>query len=64
MSPVGVLGRLEVSIKHKAFSAATGGNLRVIDGLDFSLGKGEVGGPELVGPARALDRGTFYRPGE
>ena len=24
----------------------------------------EVGGPELVGPARELDRGTFYRPGE
>ena len=49
MSPVGVLGRLEVSIKHKAFSAATGGTLRVIDGLDFSLGKGEVGA--LVGPS-------------
>jgi len=24
----------------------------------------EVGGTELVGPARELDRGTFYRPGE
>ncbi len=24
----------------------------------------EVGGVELVGPARELDRGTFYRPGE
>ena len=24
----------------------------------------EVGGVELVGPARDLDRGTFYRPGE
>jgi len=24
----------------------------------------EIGGVELVGPARALDRGTFYRPGE
>jgi NitT/TauT family transport system substrate-binding protein len=24
----------------------------------------EVGGAELVGPARGLDRGTFYRPGE
>ena len=23
----------------------------------------EVGGPELVGPGRELDRGTFYRPG-
>jgi len=49
MSPVGVPGRLEVLIKHKAFSAATGGNLRVIAGLAFSLGKGEVGA--LVGPS-------------
>src|SRR5262245_53914435 len=49
MSPVGDLGRLEVSVKHKAFSAATGGILRVIDGLAFSLGKGEVGA--LVGPS-------------
>jgi len=49
MSPVGDLGRLEVSVKHKAFSAATGGTLRVIDGLTFSLGKGEVGA--LVGPS-------------
>ena len=23
----------------------------------------EIGGTELVGPARELDRGTFYRPG-
>src|SRR5215470_10789018 len=49
MSPVGDLGRLEVSVKNKAFSAATGGTLRVIDGLTFSLGKGEVGA--LVGPS-------------
>ena len=49
MSPVGDLGRLEVSVKNKAYSAATGGTLRVIDGLTFSLGKGEVGA--LVGPS-------------
>src|SRR5215831_7113088 len=49
MSPVGDLERLEVSVKHKAFSAATGGILRVIGGLAFSLGKGEVGA--LVGPS-------------
>src|SRR5499427_9065139 len=49
MSPVGDLERLEVSIRHKAFSAATGGILRVIDGLSFSLRKGEVGA--LVGPS-------------
>jgi NitT/TauT family transport system ATP-binding protein len=49
MSPVGDLGRLEVSVKNKAYSAATGGTLRVIDGLAFSLGKGEVGA--LVGPS-------------
>src|SRR5215470_6780218 len=49
MSPVGDLERLEVSIRHKAFSAATGGILRVIDGLAFSLRKGEVGA--LVGPS-------------
>jgi ABC-type nitrate/sulfonate/bicarbonate transport system ATPase subunit len=49
MSPVGDLGRLEVSVKNKAFSAAAGGTLRVINGLTFSLGKGEVGA--LVGPS-------------
>jgi ABC-type nitrate/sulfonate/bicarbonate transport system ATPase subunit len=49
MSPVGDLGRLEVSVKNKAFSAATGGTLRVLDGLTFSLGKGQVGA--LVGPS-------------
>jgi NitT/TauT family transport system ATP-binding protein len=49
MSPAGVLERLEVAIKQKAYSAATGGTLRVIDGLTFSLGKGEVGA--LVGPS-------------
>jgi NitT/TauT family transport system ATP-binding protein len=49
MSPAGVLERLEVAIRQKAYSAATGGTLRVIDGLSFSLGKGEVGA--LVGPS-------------
>jgi NitT/TauT family transport system ATP-binding protein len=49
MSPAGVLERLEVAIRQKAYSAATGGTLRVIDGLTFSLGKGEVGA--LVGPS-------------
>ena len=49
MSPAGVLARLEVAIRQKAYSAATGGTLRVIDGLSFSLGKGEVGA--LVGPS-------------
>ena len=49
MSPAGVLERLEVAIKQKAYRAATGGTLRVIDGLTFSLGKGEVGA--LVGPS-------------
>jgi NitT/TauT family transport system ATP-binding protein len=49
MSPAGVLERLEVAIRQKAYSAATGGTLRVIDGLSFSLGRGEVGA--LVGPS-------------
>jgi ABC-type nitrate/sulfonate/bicarbonate transport system ATPase subunit len=49
MSPAGVLARLKVAIRQKAYSAATGGTLRVIDGLTFSLGKGEVGA--LVGPS-------------
>jgi len=49
MSPAGVLERLEVAIRQKAYSAATGGTLRVIEGLAFSLGKGEVGA--LVGPS-------------
>jgi ABC-type nitrate/sulfonate/bicarbonate transport system ATPase subunit len=49
MSPAGVLDRLEVAIRQKAYRAATGGTLRVIDGMTFSLGKGEVGA--LVGPS-------------
>ena len=49
MSPAGVPGRLEVSIKHKSYSAASGGDLRVISGLTLGLRKGEVGA--LVGPS-------------
>jgi ABC-type nitrate/sulfonate/bicarbonate transport system ATPase subunit len=49
MSPAGVLERLEVAIRQKAYSAATGGTLRVIEGLSFTLGRGEVGA--LVGPS-------------
>src|SRR5262245_34867955 len=49
MSPAGAPGRLEVSIKHKAFRAASGGELQVIDGLSLTLAGGEVGA--LVGPS-------------
>src|SRR5712692_7115609 len=49
MSPAGVPGRLEVSIKHKSFRAATGGQLHVLDQLALSLAGGEVGA--LVGPS-------------
>jgi ABC-type nitrate/sulfonate/bicarbonate transport system ATPase subunit len=61
MSPVGVPGpleapvrveapvRLEVAIKHKSYSAATGGSLQIISGLTLSLRNGEVGA--LVGPS-------------
>src|SRR2546430_3648208 len=54
MSPAGVPGRLEpsrleVAIKQKFFSAATGGSLQVLDGLVLTLRGGEVGA--LVGPS-------------
>src|SRR3977135_495430 len=61
MSPVGVPGpleapvrveapvRLKVAIKHKSYSAATGGSLQIISGLTLSLRNGEVGA--LVGPS-------------
>src|ERR1700704_4829587 len=59
MSPVGVpgplepklvgAGRLEVAIKQKFYSGATGGRLQVLDGLTLTLGNGEVGA--LVGPS-------------
>jgi ABC-type glutathione transport system ATPase component len=45
------LGRLEVAIKQKSYSAATGGNLQVIRGLTLDLRHGEVGA--LVGPSGA-----------
>jgi len=41
--------RLEVAIKHKSYSAATGGSLQIISGLTLSLRNGEVGA--LVGPS-------------
>jgi len=55
MSPAGVPGpldvpaRLEVAIKHKSYSAASGGSLHVINGLTLGLRNGEVGA--LVGPS-------------
>jgi NitT/TauT family transport system ATP-binding protein len=49
MSPVGVRGRLEVSIEHKSFRAAAGGRLHVLDRLKLTLEGGEVGA--LVGPS-------------
>src|SRR5437016_12588195 len=49
MSPAGVPGRLDVSIKHKSFLAASGGELNVLSGLALTLRSGEVGA--LVGPS-------------
>jgi len=49
MSPAGVRGRLEVSIRHKSFRAAAGGELHVLDRLALTLASGEVGA--LVGPS-------------
>jgi len=49
MSPAGVPGRLEVSIKQKLYRAASGGNLHVLGELAFTLGNGEVAA--LVGPS-------------
>jgi ABC-type nitrate/sulfonate/bicarbonate transport system ATPase subunit len=54
MSPAGVQNRLdgdrlEVGIKHKSFSAASGGSLHVLGELAFSLEPGEVAA--LVGPS-------------
>jgi NitT/TauT family transport system ATP-binding protein len=48
-SPVGVRDRLDVSIKHKSFRSASGGELQVLGELAFSLGHGEVAA--LVGPS-------------
>lgn len=49
MSHAGVPGRLDVSIQHKSFSAASGGRLDVLHGLSFSLATGTVAA--LVGPS-------------
>src|SRR5215472_16725276 len=49
MSPAGVPGRLEVSIKQKRYRAASGGNLHVLGELAFTLANGEVAA--LVGPS-------------
>jgi NitT/TauT family transport system ATP-binding protein len=54
MSPVGVPKlheprRLDVSIKQKSYSSASGGRLLVIGGLALTLASGEVGA--LVGPS-------------
>jgi NitT/TauT family transport system ATP-binding protein len=49
MSPAGVPGRLDVSIKRKFFRAASGGELHVLGELSLTLRNGEVGA--LVGPS-------------
>jgi len=49
MSPAGVRGRLEVSIRHKSYQAASGGRLHVLDQLALQLASGQVGA--LVGPS-------------
>jgi NitT/TauT family transport system ATP-binding protein len=48
-SPAGVRNRLDVSIEEKSFHAASGGKLKVLSGLAFSLAGGEVAA--LVGPS-------------
>jgi ABC-type nitrate/sulfonate/bicarbonate transport system ATPase subunit len=48
-SPAGVRNRLDVSIKQKSFRAASGGQLKVLGELGFSLAGGEVAA--LVGPS-------------
>jgi ABC-type nitrate/sulfonate/bicarbonate transport system ATPase subunit len=49
MSPAGVPGRLDVSIKQKSYRAASGGQLQVLSELKLTLCNGEVGA--LVGPS-------------
>ena len=49
MSPAGVPGRLDVSIKQKSYHSASGGRLQVLAGLALTLANGEVGA--LVGPS-------------
>jgi NitT/TauT family transport system ATP-binding protein len=49
MSPVGARDRLDVGIRQKSYSAASGGKLQVLRELAFSLRAGEVAA--LVGPS-------------
>ena len=49
MSPAGVRNRLDVGITEKFFHAASGGKLKVLGELAFSLKSGEVAA--LVGPS-------------
>jgi ABC-type nitrate/sulfonate/bicarbonate transport system ATPase subunit len=49
MSPAGARDRLDVGIREKSFSAASGGKLQVLGALTFSLRAGEVAA--LVGPS-------------
>jgi ABC-type nitrate/sulfonate/bicarbonate transport system ATPase subunit len=48
-SPAGVRDRLDVSIKHKSYRSASGGQLQVLGELAFGLAHGEVAA--LVGPS-------------
>jgi ABC-type nitrate/sulfonate/bicarbonate transport system ATPase subunit len=49
MSPAGGSGRLELHIRHKSYSAASGGRLHVLGEISFSLANGEVAA--VVGPS-------------
>src|ERR1700736_2047449 len=49
MSPAGAPRQLDVSIKQKSFSAASGGKLEVLRDMAFTLKAGAVGA--LVGPS-------------
>ena len=49
MSPAGAPGHLDVSIKQKSYSAASGGRLEVLRDMAFTLKAGAVGA--LVGPS-------------
>jgi sulfonate transport system ATP-binding protein len=49
MSPAGVPRQLEVAIRHKFYSAVSGGRLDVLRDLAFTLAAGTVGA--LVGPS-------------
>src|SRR6202043_740610 len=49
MSPAGAPRQLDVSIKQKSFSAASGGKLEVLRDMAFTLAAGTVGA--LVGPS-------------